>query len=115
MTDDEATLRKILSVNLKRYRAKQGFSQEKLAEIVDLSTQAINDIEGCRTWVSSKTIVRIARALNTEVYQLLFPQTEAEKMFPVKVPADILEDLKNNIKSDLDRRFNEVVIENSNN
>jgi DNA-binding XRE family transcriptional regulator len=109
MTDDEANLRKSLSANIKRYRAKLGFSQEKLAETVGLSDQTINDIEGCRTWVSDKTIIKIARALSIEVYQLFFPQTEAEKIFPVKVPADILQDLKSIIKEDLDRRFSEVV------
>ena len=88
-----------------------GFSQEKLAEAVGLSDQTINDIEGCRTWVSDKTIVKIARALETEVYQLLFPQTETEKLFPVKIPADILSDLKDTIKKDIDRRFGEIVTE----
>jgi DNA-binding XRE family transcriptional regulator len=109
MTDDEANLRKSLSANIKRCRAKLGFSQEKLAETVGLSDQTINDIEGCRTWVSDKTIIKLARALNIEVYQLFFPQTEAGKLFPVKVPADILQDLKGLIKEDLDRRFSEVV------
>ena len=79
-----------------------------------LSDQTINDIEGCRTWVSDKTIVKIARALNIEAYQLLYPQTEAEKLFPVKVQADILKDLRNAINEDLDRRFSEIVTENTN-
>jgi len=109
MTVDEAKLRKTLSANIKHYRAKMGFSQEKLAEAVGLSDQTINDIEGCRTWVSDKTIVKIARALETEVYRLLFPQTETEKLFPVKIPADILSDLKDTIKKDIDRRFGEIV------
>jgi transcriptional regulator with XRE-family HTH domain len=113
MTEEEAKLRKSLSANIKYYRAKYGFSQEKLAEIVGLSDQTINDIEGSRTWVSDKTIIKIARALNIEVYQLFLPQNEAEKLFPVKVPADILQDLKNVIKEDLDRRFSEVVTENA--
>jgi transcriptional regulator with XRE-family HTH domain len=109
MTADEEKLRKALSANIKRYRSKLGLSQERLAETVGLSDQTINDIEGCRTWVSDKTIVKIARAFNVEVYQLLFPQIEAEKLFPVRVPADILHNLKEIIKEDLDRRFNEVV------
>jgi transcriptional regulator with XRE-family HTH domain len=109
MTDDEEKLRKALSANIKRYRSKLGLSQERLAEAVGLSDQTINDIEGCRTWVSDKTIVKIARIFNIEVYQLLFPQTEIEKLFPVKIPADILQNLKENIKDDLDRRFREVV------
>jgi transcriptional regulator with XRE-family HTH domain len=113
MTGDEKKLRKALSANIKHFRAKLGFSQERLAEVIGLSDQTINDIEGCRTWVSDKTIVKIARALNVEVYQLLLPQTEAEKLFPVKVPADILQDLKDTIKNDIDLRFSNVVTENT--
>ncbi|MDR0662745.1 MAG: hypothetical protein LBF80_01515, partial [Spirochaetaceae bacterium] len=30
-------------------------SQEKLAELADVSVQTVNFIEGCRTWVSDKT------------------------------------------------------------
>jgi len=109
MTGDEAKLRKALSANIKHYRAKLGLSQEKLAELTGLSDQTINDIEGFRTWVSDKTIVKIAHVLNVEVYQLLFPQTEAEKLFPVKLPSDILLDLKESIKKDIDRRFGDVI------
>jgi len=112
MTDDEAKLRKIMSTNIKHYRSKMGFTQEKLAEIIGVSDQTINDIEGCRTWVSGKTIVKLARALNIEAYQLLFPKTETEKFYPVKVPANILQDLKDTIKEDLDKRFSEVITEN---
>ena len=111
MTEDESKLRKAMAANIKYFRAKMGFSQERLAEIMGVSDQTINDIEGCRTWVSDKTIVKIARALNTEVYQLLFPKTEAEKLFPTKVPSDILHDLKNTIIEDLNKRFSEIVTE----
>ena len=112
MTDDEAKLRKIMSANIKHYRAKMEYTQEKLAEIIGVSDQTINDIEGCRTWVSDKTIVKLARALNIEAYQLLFPKTEAEKLFPEKVPANILIELKDTIKEDLEKRFSEVITEN---
>jgi len=113
MVNDKAKLRKTLSANIKQYRAKLGLTQEKLAEIVELSDQTINDIEGCRTWVSDKTLIKIARAFKIEAYQLLYPQNEAEKLFPVKVPADILKSLMLTIKGDLDKRFNEIVSDNT--
>jgi len=112
MVNDVAKLRKILSANIKQYRAKLGLTQEKLAEIVELSDQTINDIEGCRTWVSDKTLIKIARAFNIEAYQLLYPQNEAEKLNPVKVPSDILKNLILTIKDDLDKRFNEIIPDN---
>ena len=66
-------IRYILSKNLKNQRKKLGISQEKLAEMTSLSVQTINDIEGCRKWVSDKTITKLSIALNIESYQLLIP------------------------------------------
>ena len=109
MTEDVKKLRKILSANIKKYRAELGLSQEKLSELVNLSDQTINDIEGCRTWVSDKTLVKIARALNVEIYQLLYPKTEENKEFPVRLPADILHELRFNLEKDIARRFDEVI------
>jgi len=109
MTDDVYKLRKVLSVNVKKYRAELGLSQEKLAEIVALSDQTINDIEGCRSWVSDKTLIKIARALKVEVYQLIYPKNEVEKLFPVRLPADILLELRSNLEKDIAKRFNEVI------
>ena len=111
MTENVEKLRKIFSANIKKYRAEQGLSQEKLAEATGLSDQTINDIEGCRTWVSDKTIVKIAQALKVEVYQLVYPQNEAEKLHPVRLPAEILLELRTNLETDLARRFAEVLTE----
>jgi len=110
MNDDVYKLRKILSANIKKYRAELGLSQEKLAELVALSDQTINDIEGCRSWVSDKTLVKIARALKVEIYQLIYPKTEAEKLFPVRLPAEIIQELRSNLEKDMACRFDEVLI-----
>jgi transcriptional regulator with XRE-family HTH domain len=50
-----------------------GFSQERLAEIVNLSAQSISDIEGCRTWVSDRTLENLAKALNVDIFQFFMP------------------------------------------
>jgi transcriptional regulator with XRE-family HTH domain len=102
-------LRKILSGNIKKYRKLLGLSQERLAEAAELSVQTVNDIEGCRTWVSDKTIVKLAQSLHIEAYQLLFPNTEAEKFFPVLTPAMILQTLQENIKKAIDQKFDEIL------
>jgi transcriptional regulator with XRE-family HTH domain len=109
MISDAEILRKTLSANIKKYRNLLGISQEKLAEASDLSFQTIGDIEGCRTWVSDKSIVRLAKALQIEVYELLFPNTEAEKLYPTKVPADILCELQEKIKNRIDEEFSYVL------
>lgn len=64
-------LRETLSKNIKSKRKLYSLTQEKLAEETGLSAQTINDIEGCRTWVSDKTLVKLATALNTTPAELL--------------------------------------------
>ena len=54
-----ALIKELLALNIKMLRKKWGFSQEKLAEATNLSAQSISDIEGCRTWVSDKTLERL--------------------------------------------------------
>ena len=57
-------LRILLSINIKKYRGKLRYTQEKLVEKAEISAQTLNDIEGCRRWVSSKTMSKLAKALN---------------------------------------------------
>jgi len=71
-------LRNILSLNIKKHRELIGFSQEKLAEKAEISANMIRDIEGCRTWVSDKTLINVADALKTDIYRLLMPETIQE-------------------------------------
>ncbi len=68
MTSDE--IKKRLSDNIKIERKKKNFTQEALAEKAQLSTQMINDIEGCRRWPSDNTISKIATALDIDVESL---------------------------------------------
>jgi len=78
-------------------------SQEKLAELTGLSTQTISDIEGCRTWVSDKTLYKLSKALNIEIFQLLVPKNE-EKKTELFLPYRISK-LRQNLKSDIDKRL----------
>ena len=73
--DEPNDVRRTLSLNIKKQRKILGFSQEKLAEAANLSSQTINDIEGCRMWVSDKTILKLAKVLHMDAYQLFKPIT----------------------------------------
>jgi len=73
--DEPNDVRRTLSLNIKKQRRILGFSQEKLAEAANLSSQTINDIEGCRMWVSDKTILKLAKVLHMDAYQLFKPIT----------------------------------------
>jgi len=66
-------LRKVLSQNIKNHRELLCFTQEKLAEKAQISSNMLRDIEGCRTWVSDTTLVNIAAALKTDIYRLFMP------------------------------------------
>jgi len=88
-------LRNVLSTNIKKRRRDLGFSQEKLAELTSLSAQTINDIEGRRMWVSDKTMLKLAHALNIEVYELLLPQE-------VEFESETLVSLRENLRKSID-------------
>jgi len=69
----ESDLRIILGENLKRYRTYKGYSQAKLAEILDISPNFISDIETGKRWLSSDTLVNLAESLGVKPYEFLKP------------------------------------------
>ncbi|GHV92593.1 hypothetical protein AGMMS50268_30960 [Spirochaetia bacterium] len=71
------TVRELLAANIKAKRTALGFTQEKLAALADVSYQMVHDIEGCRTWVSDKTLQSLSKALELEIYELFRPDEEA--------------------------------------
>ena len=64
-------LRKILATNIRNLRAKYHFTQERLAENAEISLPYLSYIEHCKTWVSDKTLMKLAKALHVEPSQLL--------------------------------------------
>lgn len=62
--------------NVKKYRIKKGFSQEKFAELCNLHRTYISDIECSQRNVSLETIQKIANALEIEPYKLLIEKEE---------------------------------------
>jgi len=99
------TARELLAANIKIKRKELRISQEKLAELVDVSYQMIHDIEGCRTWVSDKTLQGISKALDIELYELLYPpmiEKQKREANPI-----VIERLHKTLKSDIDRRLDD--------
>jgi transcriptional regulator with XRE-family HTH domain len=72
--------------------------------LTDLSTQTISDIEGCRTWVSDKTLFKLSEALNVDIFQLLVPINDDEKKAELFLPQRIKK-LRQHLKSDIDKRL----------
>jgi transcriptional regulator with XRE-family HTH domain len=105
MSSDLELIRKILAENIKKYRKSFGYSQEKLAEKTGLSAQTLNDIEGCRRWISSKTMTKLANALNVAEYQLLVPENEEKAKKPRKSSLKSLISLHDNIINTINVQF----------
>ena len=109
MTEDE--LNETLSRNIKKYR-KGKFTQEQLAEEIGVSTQNINDIEGKRRWPREATLVKIAKALEIEVYQLFIPnsfepieieQTDESEKIKKQIQIQLVTDFRKSINRMLDK------------
>ena len=65
------TLKHIFRENVKFYRKQLNLSQEKLAELSNLSTNYIGDIERTNRKVTIDTIGKIAKGLNVDPSLLL--------------------------------------------
>ena len=86
-----------------------GLTQEKLAELMDISVQMINTIEGCRAWVSDKTLANLADVLGVEAYQLLVPvdpkdETDRYAAFSRRLQL-LKKELAADIAADIEGRF----------
>jgi len=105
-------LRVFLSANIKARREALNISQERLAELADVSVQMIRRIEGRRTWVSDKMLNNLAGVLGVSAFQLLVPSNEAvssinsadSAMNPAMI-SGLLGNLRQNIQDDINRRF----------
>jgi len=105
--------KELLALNIKLLRKKTGFSQEKLAETANLSAQSISDIEGLRTWVSDKTLERIANALNVDIFQLFIPSpsdNEGNRDDTELFLYNQLIKLRATMKEDIDKRLDQFYL-----
>jgi transcriptional regulator with XRE-family HTH domain len=78
----EADLRQILSKNIKSFRSQRSLSQSELAEKADISIPFLSNIERAIKWPHPETLVKLAEALDVEVYMLFQKKKPAQ---PVNV------------------------------
>jgi transcriptional regulator with XRE-family HTH domain len=95
-----ADIREILANNIREHRRKYGFSQDKLAEIANISSQYLATVETCRKFPTPEVLDRLAEALNIDTHELFSfsstPQKELEKL-----RHDIIDEVKMTIKQSL--------------
>ena len=97
-----ASLRTLLSHNIKKRREKLRISQAQLAERVNTSTNYIAQIEQQNKFPSSKMLERIAKALEFDSWELFSAgpySAEAIQRFQDGLKADIEERLESLFKS----------------
>ena len=63
-------LREILRVNMKAYRKELGYSQAKLAELVNTATNYIAQIENGKRFPTDTMLEKIASALQKKAYEM---------------------------------------------
>ena len=107
MAKEMANLRKILSMNIKKQRVLLGISQEKLAETSGISSNMIKDIEACRSWVSDNTLIKLASALEIDVYRLFVPSTMYEEEIYKNALNDFVKFMRK-MKKDIDSDFEQA-------
>jgi transcriptional regulator with XRE-family HTH domain len=94
------SLREIFAKNLRDNRRKCGFSQEKLAEKAEISTQYLAMMEIARKFPTSEVLERLAGAMDIKVYELFLIDHS---------PREELELLRKNIISEMKQTFSEIV------
>jgi len=103
------SLRAYLSANIKARREALNISQEKLAELANVSVQMVKRIEGQRTWVSDKMLSNLAKVLGVASFQLLVPSSKEASQDAPTVISCLLNNLKQNIHDDINNRFKNII------
>ena len=89
----EQELKEFFGKTIKTLRDRRGWSQEKLAEKVGVSRNIIGKIETGKNFAHAKTLVNLALAFKTEIYELLKP----EGVLPDK-PTDIFAEYSEEVR-----------------
>ena len=91
-------IKEILAANIKENRRKKGLTQEKLAEKADMSLHYLAILELARKFPSGEMLERLAEALEIEPHELFIISPS---------PQNELEQLRREIKNDIENAFGE--------
>lgn len=96
-------VQKLLLTNMKDTKRKLGYSQIKLAELCNLSTSFIAEIETGKKYPSSNTLLKISKALGLKPYQLFMDKEESETFKRYDVITNLYKELKGQINKDIEK------------
>lgn len=78
MPKKAANIKEILAANLRENRRKKGLTQEKLAEIADMSLHYLAMLEVGNNFPSGEMLEKLAKALDIQTFQLFTPTSTPE-------------------------------------
>lgn len=85
-------VQQLLGFRIKSIRKSKKISQEKLAELMDISVTSVSNIETGKRAVSLKTLNKLSKVLNIKAYELfLFNDIDPKK--------EILKQIYSNLES----------------
>jgi len=112
MPKQMVSIREILALNLKEYRRKNGFTQEKLAEKAGISANYLSMVEISRKFPSPEMLDRLAQTLNIQTFQLFDPSATSEGAL-LHLEQTIVENIekivRTTIKQDIISEINQTV------
>ncbi len=94
-------LQEILARNLRRARKELQLSQMRLAELCNVSTSFIGEIETAKKFPSAKTLDKIARALGMRPYQLFVEESDQSVFERRRVLTTLSSELRERITEDV--------------
>jgi transcriptional regulator with XRE-family HTH domain len=106
------SIREILALNLKEYRRKSGFTQEKLAEKAGISANYLSMVEICRQFPTPEMLDRLAYTLNIQTFQLFDPSTTPDGALlhlEQAIVENIEKVIRTSIKQDIVSEINQTV------
>jgi len=112
MPKQMVSIREILALNLKEYRRKSGFSQEKLAEKAGISANYLSMVEISRKFPTPEMLDRLAETLDIQTFQLFDPKatTDGALLHLERVIVENIEKIvRNTIKHDIVNEIDKTV------
>jgi transcriptional regulator with XRE-family HTH domain len=85
-----------LGKNIKKYRSRNAWSQEQLAEKIDVSATFLSNIETGRSWISAHTIAKLCTVLQIDMCEL-FKGDEETPAGTVSFMDTFVRDMSNSI------------------
>ena len=124
MPKKKIEIKEIFAANLRENRRKKGFTQEKLAEIADISLRYIAILELGKSFPSGEMLEKIAGALDIQAFELFYPLStldgalfhleqsvlaKIEKALDQTSAKEELKQLRQDIIQDIQNTYNEKI------